>query len=334
MAAEKASTTMTLWQKLVAIRRAVPALQKDGASNYGEKYRYVSSNQVLGPIRAAMDEHGVLLVPRVDNVEFVSKHVSGDKQHFTAVWMTFTFVDADNPADTVSFPWYAQGLDTGEKGPGKAYTYAEKFAILKFFQIATDGDDPDQGSPHNETDERTEKKQTKRQASKPTGPQNLGEFRQALTDLGIPSAQHQATCDAAAGRPVVLANMKPAAFAMVLAAVANPEPPEDPAPAPTPAPPTVDHADGAGPFAETGWTAAQPPTPTQLGEWVGQFGLPAQTLQIARGLAGLPGEQHMREFGPDQCWRFYDCLRWRMQYDESGTTWRFRLDEIGDEPTE
>ena len=222
------------------------------------------------------------------------------------------------------FPDFVEKAETGSIGRALALLgYGTQFC----------GDELHEGS--RIVDSPVAQKAAKKQSSKPTaGPQNLGEFRQALTDLGIPPAQHQATCDAAAGRKVNMANMKPAAFAMVLNAVANPEPPEDPAPASTPAPPTVDHADGAGPFSETGWTAAQPPTPTQLGEWVGQFGLPAQTLQIARGLAGLPGEQHMREFDPDQCWRFYDCLRWRVQYDKNGTTWRLRLDEIGDQSQE
>jgi len=40
--------------------------------------------------------------------------------------------------------WYAQGIDlAGEKGPGKALTYAEKYFLLKFFNIATSADDPD-----------------------------------------------------------------------------------------------------------------------------------------------------------------------------------------------
>src|SRR5690606_10249645 len=40
--------------------------------------------------------------------------------------------------------WYGQGIDiAGEKGVGKALTYAEKYYLLKTFNIATDKDDPD-----------------------------------------------------------------------------------------------------------------------------------------------------------------------------------------------
>ena len=34
-------------------------------------------------------------------------------------------------------------MDDGEKGVGKALTYAEKYFMLKFFNIPTDKDDPD-----------------------------------------------------------------------------------------------------------------------------------------------------------------------------------------------
>ena len=149
MATEK---TLNLWQKLVEVRKAVPTLTKDGKCSFGDKFAYVSSNAVLSPIRAAMDEYGVLLVPSVVSTRMVNKHENeGEKQHFVELDMVFTWVNADNPEEWIECPWYAQGLDTGEKGPGKALTYGEKTFMLKFFNIPTDADDPDQGSPHNDS---------------------------------------------------------------------------------------------------------------------------------------------------------------------------------------
>jgi hypothetical protein len=61
---------------------------------------------------------------------------------FEMVWM-----DADS-METMSVPWYAQGVDlAGEKGVGKAATYAEKYFLLKFFHVSTKKDDPDNGKP-------------------------------------------------------------------------------------------------------------------------------------------------------------------------------------------
>ncbi|MNT28935.1 ERF superfamily protein [compost metagenome] len=58
--------------------------------------------------------------------------------------MSMTWINADEPTEQIECPWYSQGVDiAGEKGVGKALTYGEKNFILKFFNIATDKDDPD-----------------------------------------------------------------------------------------------------------------------------------------------------------------------------------------------
>jgi hypothetical protein len=37
---------------------------------------------------------------------------------------------------------YGDGIDTGDKAPGKAMTYSDKYSLLKAYKVAT-GDDPD-----------------------------------------------------------------------------------------------------------------------------------------------------------------------------------------------
>ena len=57
--------------------------------------------------------------------------------------MEMEWVDTES-GETLSVPWYAQGVDlAGEKGVGKALTYAEKYFLLKFFHVPTKKDDPD-----------------------------------------------------------------------------------------------------------------------------------------------------------------------------------------------
>lgn len=132
---------MNLIQKLVEIRKTVMYLQKNAQ---GYQFTYNASSQVLGSLRAKMDEMGVLLVPGVTSKE-VTPHTNqkGNKEFFTELNMTFTWINAEKPEETLVTPWYAQGLDNAEKGVGKAMTYAEKYFLLKFFNIATDKDDPD-----------------------------------------------------------------------------------------------------------------------------------------------------------------------------------------------
>lgn len=132
---------MSLHTKLLEIRKAVPYLKKD---NQGFQYNYVSSSQALGSVREKMDELGVLLIPSVKNKQVLEYQSKKEGTLFlTGLDMSFTWLDTSNPSDSFTVEWYAQGSDSGERGVGKAYTYAEKYFLLKFFNIPTDKDDPD-----------------------------------------------------------------------------------------------------------------------------------------------------------------------------------------------
>ena len=166
---------LNIYQKLIEVRKTVPYLKKE---NSGFQYKYVSSSQVLGNLKQRMDELNVLLIPKVmgKKVTIDVYEKDGGKRtvdYFTELDMTFTWVNADNPSETIECPWYGQGIDTsGEKGVGKALTYAEKYFMLKFFNIPTDKDDPDtfQKKTGNDTDSRNQEtgKQNKQQGQQPT----------------------------------------------------------------------------------------------------------------------------------------------------------------------
>jgi len=128
-----------IYEKLLEVRKACPYLRKE---HKGYQFKYVSSSQILGALRQAMDEQGLLLIPQIAHHVFWKKG-EGSKEHLTELSMTFTWVNAENPEEKIICPWYAQGIDPGEKGVGKALTYAEKYFLLKFFNIPTDEDDPD-----------------------------------------------------------------------------------------------------------------------------------------------------------------------------------------------
>ena len=114
------------------------SLKKDNKNEF-QKFMFVSSSQVLGALRKRMNDLGVLLVAEVVRADCQQQ----DRQLLTQLTLNYTWIDVENPEDKITVPWYAQGLDMGEKGPGKAYTYGEKYFLLKFFNIPTDKDDPD-----------------------------------------------------------------------------------------------------------------------------------------------------------------------------------------------
>jgi len=131
---------MNLHQKLLNVRRGTSYLQKE---NQGKQYNFVSSSQTLGAVRKKMDDAGLLLIPRVVSHEVIeSRTKSGAASFFTTLAMEYTWLDVES-GETLACSWCGQGVDSGEKGIGKALTYAEKYFFLKFFNIATDKDDPD-----------------------------------------------------------------------------------------------------------------------------------------------------------------------------------------------
>jgi len=155
---------LNIYEKLVEVRKSVPYLQK-GES--GPQFKYVSSSQTLAAVRQAMDEQNLLLIPKITNKEVTIMDRGGDKASavFTELNIEYTWLDASDPSQMVICPFYGQGIDiAGEKGVGKALTYAEKYFLLKFFNIATDKDDPDRfqqktatGNGSSESEEPPEK---------------------------------------------------------------------------------------------------------------------------------------------------------------------------------
>ena len=134
---------MNIYQKLLEMQRRVDKVVKDG-KNQSDKYDFASDENVLDTFRPLMDELGLLLIPRIANTALHEGTTrSGTSRFMTELWFDMVWHDTES-GEEVSVPWYAQGVDlAGEKGVGKAATYAEKYFLLKFFHVATKKDDPD-----------------------------------------------------------------------------------------------------------------------------------------------------------------------------------------------
>jgi hypothetical protein len=165
---------MNLYEKLIEIRKAVPYLQQAAR---GTRYTYVKSSQTLAPLRSKMDELGVLLVPKITGIETSTR----GKQLLTELHLSYTFINAEKPDERLEQPWYGQGLDYAEKGVGKACTYAEKYFLLKFFQIPTDADDPDRFQQEHGQLASVSPKVATREGKSPRGA--TGKQRQRIDEL-------------------------------------------------------------------------------------------------------------------------------------------------------
>lgn len=134
---------MNLYEKLLAIQQSVDNIIKDG-KNQSDKYDFASNENVLDRFRPLLNQHDLLLIPRMESALIHEGQTrSGTARYLTEITFTMIWHDVKS-GEELSVPWYAQGVDlAGEKGVGKAATYAEKTFLLKFFHVPTNKDDPD-----------------------------------------------------------------------------------------------------------------------------------------------------------------------------------------------
>ena len=123
-----------LHQRILAVMSDLSYIQK-GDKTVNGQYRFVSHDQVTAALHPLLVKHGIVVIPHVEEMT-----QDGDR---TMVKLSVVFRNSDSPADSFFITFYGYGIDKGDKGPGKAISYAYKYALLKLFCLET-GDDPDQ----------------------------------------------------------------------------------------------------------------------------------------------------------------------------------------------
>ncbi len=126
------SETKNVHQRLAAAMSEVDYIQKE--RKQGMNYTIVSHDAVTAKVRPVLLKNGIVYYPvRCDN-----QH-NGNRAECS---MTVRFVNVDEPTDFFDVPTFGYGIDPQDKGPGKAMSYAVKYALLKALGLET-GDDPD-----------------------------------------------------------------------------------------------------------------------------------------------------------------------------------------------
>jgi len=134
-------TTLNVYQRINEVRKAIGYVQKDKAvSTGGGSYKAVTHDAVTGMIRDALIKQGVVIVPSVTSCVFHPKEPEAKQRLYEATY-DIEFVNIDEPTDRIVSKQSAHALDNGDKAPGKAQSYATKYAILKLFNIETGEDE-------------------------------------------------------------------------------------------------------------------------------------------------------------------------------------------------
>ena len=142
---------MNLFQKIADVKANIDGFTKD---TKGYNYSYVSGSQVLHRIRSKMIEHNLLLVPSTTEenykkVEVTRFNKKANREVTTSEFvvemkLTYVWINADNPEEKLEVTFYSVGQqDDVSKAHGTALTYAERYFLMKFFNIPTDEDDAD-----------------------------------------------------------------------------------------------------------------------------------------------------------------------------------------------
>jgi hypothetical protein len=156
-AKSKESVGLNLWQKIAKVMEDVEYLQKDDNIRYGKtNYNAMSEEKVTSTFRKSLIKYGLVIFPveqEVDCREIRKRNENGEEAlvgFLTSTNTKYKLVDIDT-GDFEIIASSGQGVDTQDKGVGKAMTYSFKYAFVRTFATPT-GDDPDKISSEELTD--------------------------------------------------------------------------------------------------------------------------------------------------------------------------------------
>jgi hypothetical protein len=149
---------MNIYQRMSAITSELTAVAKNLMVGEGRSsYKAVGEADVLAAVKPLEEKHGIYSYPlgrKIVESDVLTKTstYNGTEKTTNQLYMrletTYRFVNVEKPDEFIDIVTYGDGIDTNDKAPGKAMTYADKYALLKAYKIIT-GEDPDQ----NKSDE-------------------------------------------------------------------------------------------------------------------------------------------------------------------------------------
>lgn len=156
--ATKIEKPLNIFQRMLAVEAELQTVAKNlnvkaGASSY----KAVSERDIIDAVKPLEEKYGIYSYP-IDREILEAAMLENEKVYtdrngdstttktttfFTRMKTTYAFVNVDRPEEHITMITFSEGIDTQDKGSGKAMTYADKYALMKAYKIST-GDDPDQ----------------------------------------------------------------------------------------------------------------------------------------------------------------------------------------------
>lgn len=167
MSTETTVRKMNIYEKMAAITAELQTVAKNlDVKAGGGSYKAVSERDIIDAVKPLEELYGIYSYPSdreiLESDVLESESVYNGKTtikttFFTRMKTTYTFVNIENPEERITTITFSEGIDSQDKGSGKAMTYADKYALMKAYKIST-GDDPDQNGSEETKYNRTRKR--------------------------------------------------------------------------------------------------------------------------------------------------------------------------------
>lgn len=169
-----------IYEKLLEVKKEVEFIQKKKVGD-NLAYKAVSSSMILGAINKELNKLGIFLktqmlgkdIQRLERTKSYEDKKTG-KVTLTTMYdfiatidLEYTWINTNNTNEIDKNLFSCSGLNTDpSKAFGSALTYAEKYFMMKYFNVATDEYDVDTFKQLNEDEDEKRERKEKDEAEK------------------------------------------------------------------------------------------------------------------------------------------------------------------------
>ena len=145
---------MNIYEKMSAITGELQTVAKNLTVQQTKtsSYKAVSERDILDAVKPLEVKYKVYSYPvsrkilesnMLESESEWNGKIAKKTTFMTRIETVYRFVNSENPEEYIETTTFAEGIDSQDKGSGKAMTYGDKYALMKAYKIST-GDDPDQ----------------------------------------------------------------------------------------------------------------------------------------------------------------------------------------------
>ena len=132
---------MNIFEKLSNITNEISSVNKNLTVGQGKSaYKAVGEADILKAVKELEFKYRVYSYPAsrevIESTMYTTTNEYGEKNNiFSRIKTTYRFVNIDKTDEYIETITFAEGIDTQDKGSGKAMTYADKYALMKSYKI-------------------------------------------------------------------------------------------------------------------------------------------------------------------------------------------------------